>query len=287
MLSDILNRIYKTKNFDWRNLIFFIILVFFPPFIFSWPLLPNNEPFPFKTSIRLSEPDIIIEASSTPKELPLEGISKSLGSKDFFSTLFNIRTASMPIELCFNNYNKIYDGNREVDPQGLIDADEAGAISFKYRRLDNNSTEEIYVGLGKINVCKVLPIEGVVLENNFIVRNPLPINVKASPQGEGFVIQTEPKPNLHVKIYSKPGYFHIKWQNLVFVRNFLLFIFAWLVLLSSCITIWNSFRFHQKKGKQFENILDLNAQTKNFFNINKYVSTKKRHSRIPDKKIRG
>lgn len=229
------------KNFRWLKFIFIVLL---PPLIFSWPLLPNNKPFPFKAFLELSisGPSTTLTESDKPKEFPLEGTSKSMGSKDLLSSLFKVKIGPMPTELCFNNQNKIFDGSKEINPLILVDSDEAGAMSFKYRRLDNNVLDEIYLKLGASN-CRDLPAEGIVLvSNGVVVRNPLPIGIKASQQKDGIFIKLEPKSSLRVEVNKEPGYQRIKWQTHIFLKNFTLLFFAWVVFLSSITAIITRFK---------------------------------------------
>jgi len=211
------------KNIKWWK----VVWIFIPPLILSWPILPDYTPFPLKKDLKLKVSEQV-GVSELPKEFPIQGVSNSMGSKAFLSTFIGvIKTSSMPVELCFSNQNKIRDGENEIDPRTLIDADEAGAMSFKFRYINTNLTDEIYTKLGEKDKCKVLSADGIVLDSKgIVVRNPIPLKVRSSPGERGFKIILEPT-NLFVSIYLNPGYYHIKWQNSVFFTNYFLFLFAW------------------------------------------------------------
>lgn len=235
----------KILNFNWLRLIFGILL---PPLIFSWPLLPGNIPFPLKTSLELkiSESDQKIKLSKSPESREFSIRGGSIGGKDFFSNLFKIKISPQPINLCFNNYNRIYEGDKEINSQKLLDSGEAGAMNFKYRRLDNDSEESIYTKLGELDKCKILPNEGAVLSNSIEIRNPLPIKVQASSGEENISIKVEPA-DYYVQLYLRPGYYHINWQWSIFLRNFVIVFFGWVILLNAIINIYKWLLFKSKK----------------------------------------
>ncbi|MFH1193832.1 MAG: hypothetical protein V1661_02455 [bacterium] len=237
--------INTTKTIKWWVIVAVVLL----SLVLSWPLL-GNSPFPFKKFLKLSPLKTNIPASDLPRELPLEGVGDTMGSKNFFSSLFNIKTNSMPVELCLSNKNKILDGDKEVDQQTLIDSKEAGAMSFKYRPIGNNEIKEFYIPPKLDNRCELLPTTGIALDNNGItLRNPIPLGLEALVIEEGVLVGVKSKPDLHLNVYSTPGYYHIKWQTPVFLRNFILFFFASMLILSSFITVWGFIKQPNRKRK--------------------------------------
>ena len=161
-----------------------------------------------------------------------------------FSLLFKIETIpSMPVELCLHNQNKIFNDGEEIDYKSISDA-EVGAMNVRFSTLNNNTPDEIYAKIGETN-CRIMPTEGVTLDGQFEIRNPLPVEAKVSLRGEKILVNLEQNNNV-VKISEFPANFNIKWQTYVFLKNLLIFIFAWWIFLSSCISLWE---FISKKYK--------------------------------------
>lgn len=222
----------KTKigNIKWWK----VLIVGLPPLIISWPLIGGFLPFPFKVYLRPGPVDPI-NVSNKPEKVSIQGATDSIGSKPLFSLLLKTKIASMPVDLCLDNKNEIFDGDKPVDPHTLMDAEEAGAMNIKFHNLNDGLSDEIYTKLGEKN-CKVLSIEGAALENSE-VRNPLPLKLKASMQGNKLTVNLEPK-NYTIRIFNTLGYYQIKWQWSIFFTNLIISIFAWWIFLSSWFSIW-------------------------------------------------
>lgn len=235
-LRDIIHNI-KSKF----NIKKFLLLVI-PPIVLSWPLLPGNVPFPFQQKMNLNINNGQINFSELPKELEIKGQNSPVGSKTVFSAVLKATSGSMQTEVCLNNKNKIFDGGKEIDPNSLLDSEEAGAISFKYRRLDNGLDEGIYLKIGALNDCRNLPAEGIAYKNIIEVRNPLPLKAKAYTQSDNTVlVKLEPYRDFKLMVYQTPGYFGIKWSWVVFGTNFILFLSAWWVILKTLLSMVNYF----------------------------------------------
>lgn len=214
------------------------VLLFLPPLILSWPLLPGNIPYPLKYSILLANSANKVGSSELPKELSIQGTTDSIGSKAFFSSILKMKMASMPIQICFSNNNEIFEGQNRVDPKILLDGEEAGAMGFKFHYVNSGLPDEIYVKLGEQARCRIVPADGVVLNKNGAeIRGPIGLKARASVQGQNVEINIEPA-ELYVRVPLNPGYSRIEWRTPIFVTNLIISLFAWWVVFISVPAMW-------------------------------------------------
>ena len=216
-----------------------IFWIFFPPIILIWPIFNGFIPYPFKLYYELKSLDQPIKMADLPEKEKMnimQGESESISGIDIFSSIFKIETEKMPIELCLFNKNVIMDGNHVVDPNSLIDK-EAGAMSIKYKSINTNIDYEVYAR-PRNSDCKTLPSEGIISTNELEFRKPIPINAEAALI-EGKVVVNFAYKDLKLNVYSMPAYYRIQWKTSIFLKNYLLGLFAWLIVLSSYITIRN------------------------------------------------
>jgi len=221
-----------------------VLLVFLPPVVFAWPLLSGFLPFPLRGSLLLQQSSQRIGASDSPQKTMIRGTTDSLGGKNIFSSLFKVETiSSMPVELCLFNQNKIFDGENEIDYKDISDK-EVGAMNIKFHTVSNNESKEIYAKIGDTN-CETLQSDGVTIDKEFEVRNPLPVEAKTSLR-EGKILVSLEKDNKVVGVFNRPAFFYIKWRTAIFLKNLIIFTFAWWIFLSSCISLW---KFINKKDR--------------------------------------
>lgn len=230
------------KDIKWFN----VLIILLPPIVLAWPLVDSVKPFPFKTYVESPIPKeeaqqtgddkfTKINAPELPKEIHVQGVSDSVSSRSLFSLLFKVQTLSMPIELCNDNQNKIFEGTNIADPNKLIDAEEAGATSIHFKTLTGDSGE-VYAKLGK-KECKELQIEGATL-STYEIRSPLPLKVEITQKEKGLEVSLKENNKFALGIPQKIGFYHIKWVLSVFVINLLTLIFAWWLFLTSCFAVW-------------------------------------------------
>jgi len=211
--------------------------VFLPPIILSWPLTDNGFPFPFKTEIILSnmsatstsEDGGFIKDSDSSKNTFISGSGNLIGANTLISSLLKIKIFPTPVQVCLENKNKIYEGDKEVDYKEFFEPEEAGAISVKINRIDGSLEKDFYLKREKGQSCYTLPIEGALFEKKIEIRNPVSKDCVVDKQGQN---------KYQVLMYKNIGFYRVKWDAVIFLVDCLILIIAWWLILSSFFAIW-------------------------------------------------
>lgn len=211
--------------------IFSLLWVFLPPIIFSSPFPP--PPFHikhFEAHLKKGEP---LNVESIPVLANVDALGASL-----FSQLLNIKTESMLGYVCIENKSEVYFDDKKIDSsKDLLDGKEGGAMSVT--GVYNGETYLIYIPIASTTCHHFGSGEKFAkLENKVEVRGILPYGRPELQTIDGQTTLKIPqysKSSVEFKMEGEKGY---EWEWKTYTKNFFLFLFAWIILLSSVLQVY-------------------------------------------------
>ena len=156
--------------------------------------------------------------------------SKALGSS-LLSRILGIETFPMPAYLCIKNTSETLAEDKKINSGDLLEDKDNGVIKITLI-LDNADT---IITIPFASTTCVYPQMSVEMENEIKVRGFLPFGKPEITSIDGkTAITLKGYPNI-TTIFKMEGEKGYNWKWNVFLKNYLLFLTGWIILLSSAL----------------------------------------------------
>jgi len=197
-----------------------------------WPLAFNNI-LTFSNTW-----PIACKPGAEAQQIVMNSTSPALGGS-IFSKLSSVQLASMPINVCLNNRNKIYLDGVEHQSHELLDGQEGGAMAVRFSYVSNSTPVEIYARKDETKCITLEPAFGKVLINNNIeLRNVYPAgSPKIIETEDGVAFQSMTYSNATIDTINSSLSYQTIFSVRIFVVNFILCLFGVILLYLGIIKI--------------------------------------------------
>lgn len=211
-----------------------ILIIFGIPIILALPFPPP----PFNTNQIKAE----LQNGEPAKQEKFRFLTdnSALGAT-LLSTILGIKTDPMPGYICITNTSEISGEGKKVNKTDLLEDQAGGAISIPL--ILDDTTVQIYVPFASTTCAHPQTIKGFAeLENKIEVRGFMPLG---KPQLS--VVNGEPVISIKqysdlVTIFKMEGKKGYSWEWNIFLKNYILFLIGWVILLSSIIQVYLCYR---------------------------------------------